>query len=255
MDPHKVQAISEWPQPKNKKELQRFLGFLNFYHQFILNYAKLAKPLTKLTGKEEWSWEQAQEDAFNLLKDQIANNIVLKIPDDEGQFCIETDALDFAIGAILSQKSDDEKWRPVAFISKALTGAERNYEIYDKEMLAVMHAFYKWTHYLKGAKQVIEVLMDHQNLTYFRKPQNINRRQALWVLDLQEYNFVIVHHSGKSNSKTDILSRRPGFETGVNDNENIILLKDNLFVVNINTKENKKDINRGRKRGNHKETS
>ena len=91
---------------------------------------------------------------------------------------METDTSNFAIAAILSQQDDEGKWRPVAFMSKALNDAERNYKIYDKEMLTVMQGFYKWTHYLKGNNAVTEVLMDHQNLTYFRKPQNLNRRQA-----------------------------------------------------------------------------
>ena len=99
---------------------------------------------------------------------------MLAIPSDHGHFRIETDASDFAMGAILSQQSEDGLWRPVAFISKSLNDAERNYEIYDKEMLAIMHAFYEWLQYLKGTKYPIEVLTDHKNLTYFRKLQNLN---------------------------------------------------------------------------------
>jgi hypothetical protein len=91
---------------------------------------------------------------------------------------METDASDFAIAAILSQLDEDGIWKPIAFMSKSLNEAERNYEIYDKEMLAVMQGFYEWTHYLRGYNAGIEVLTDHQNLTYFRKPQNLNRRQA-----------------------------------------------------------------------------
>ena len=112
---------------------------------------------------------------------------------DRGKYQVETDALDFAMGVVLSQQQRDGKWRPVAFISKSLNPAERNYEIYDKELLAVMHALYEWSHYLKGTEEQIKILTNHQNLTYFRKPQNINQRQVRWVLDLQEYNFVLKH--------------------------------------------------------------
>ena len=119
---------------------------------------------------------------------------------------METDASDFTIAAILSQEDDKGIWRPVAFILKSLNDAERNYKIYDKEMLAIMYSFYEWAHYLKGNDQVTEVLTNHQNLTFFRKPQNLNRRQAQWILDLQEYNFKITHRSGKSNTKADLLS-------------------------------------------------
>ena len=147
----------------------------------------------KLTGKEDWQWTDDQQKAFETLKRLVAEEVVLAIPADKGQYQVEVDASDFVIGGILSQKTEEDLWHPVAFISKSLNPAERNYEIYDKEMLAIMHAFYEWSHYLKGTHEPVEVLTDHQNLTYFRKPQNINRRQARWILDLQEYNFFIKH--------------------------------------------------------------
>ena len=214
----------------NKKELQQFLGFVNFYQWFIEGFAKIAKPLTKLTGKEEWSWKEEQRNAFQGLKQQIAKKITLAIPADDGQFHIEVDASDFAMGGILSQQQKDETWQPVAFISKSLNSAEQNYEIYDKEMLTIMYAFYEWSHYLKGVKIPTEVLTDHQNLTYFKKPQNLNWRQARWVMDLQEYEFVIKYWPGKANTKADILSRRAGHDWGENDNQGVILLKKELFV-------------------------
>ena len=142
---------------------------------------------------------------------------------------METDASDFAIVAILSQEDDEGKWRPVAFMSRALNDAERNYEIYDKEMLAIMQGFYEWAHYLKGNNAVTEVLTDHQNLTYFRKPQNLNQRQARWIMDLQEYNFTIKHRPGKTNTKADLLSRCADYPRGENDNKDIILLKKELL--------------------------
>ena len=110
MDEGKVEAIKDWPEPQNKKELQQFLGFINFYQQFIEGFAKIAKPLTKLTGKEEWLWEKEQEKAFQGLKSQIAKEITLAIPADEGQFHIEVDASDFAMGGILSQQQQNETW-------------------------------------------------------------------------------------------------------------------------------------------------
>ena len=139
---------------------------------------------------------------------------------------MKTDVSDFAVTAILLQIQDNNVWRPVAFFSKAMNPAERNYEIYDKEMLAIVKAFEEWSHYLKGAQETIEVLTDHQNLTYFRKPQNLNRRQARWILDLQEYHFVIKHRPGRTNTKVDILSQRADYAQGKNDNEGVIMLKD-----------------------------
>ena len=230
MDPAKVEAIRNWPTPEKKRDIQQFLGFVNFYRWFVQSFAKIAKPLTKLTGNQPWEWMRDQETAFKQLKEQIAEEVVLRIPDEEGQFQIETDASEFTTGAILSQQDKTGLWQPVAFLSQSLNETERNYKIYDKEMLAVMRAFYEWSHYLKGAKQIIEVLTDHQNLTYFRKPQNLNRRQAHSVMDLQEYNFIIKHRSGKSNSKADILSQRADHKPEGEDNEGVILLKEELFT-------------------------
>jgi hypothetical protein len=229
MDPHKVKAITDWPIPTTKRELQQFLGFVNFYRRFIKGFAKIAKPLTKLTGKTDWLWTELQQKAFQELKNEVTSERVLIIPKPGRPFRMETDASDFAIAAILSQLDNDGKWRPVAFLSRSLNDAERNYEIYDKEMLAIMHGFYEWAHYLKGNDEITKVLTDHQNLTFFRKPQNLNCRQARWILDLQEYNFTIKHRPGKANTKADLLSRRAGFPKGEKDNKDVILLKENHF--------------------------
>ena len=175
MDPGKVKAVTDWPVPKTKRELQQFLGFVNFYRRFVKGFAGIAKPLTKLTGKDPWSWTQFQQEAFQRLKDEITSERILMIPKPGRPFRMETDASDFAIAAILSQLDEDGIWKPIAFMSKSLNEAERNYEIYDKEMLAVMQGFYEWSHYLRGYNAEVEVLTDHQNLTYFRKPQNLNR--------------------------------------------------------------------------------
>ena len=188
MDKGKVEAIRNWLEPKNKKELQQFLGFVNFYWWFVEGFAKIAKPLAKLTGKESWEWTKEQQNAFDGSKAKISKEITLIIPNDNGQFQIEVNASDFAMGGILSQHQKDDTWRPVAFISKSFNSAKWNYEIYDKEMLAIMYAFYKWSHYLKGVSILTEVLTNHQNLTYFRKPQNLNWWQAWWVMDLQDFN-------------------------------------------------------------------
>ncbi|KAF8675177.1 hypothetical protein AX14_005178 [Amanita brunnescens Koide BX004] len=155
---------------------------------------------------------------------------------------METDASDFAIAAILSQLDEDGIWKPVAFMSKSLNEAKRNYEIYDKEMLVVMQGFYEWSHYLCGYNAEVEVLTDHQNLTYFHKPQNLNQQQARWILDLQEYNFTIKHQSGKSNTKADLLSRRADYPRGEDDNRDIILLKQEHFRnIKINLSEDAMD--------------
>ncbi|SJL02762.1 uncharacterized protein ARMOST_06098 [Armillaria ostoyae] len=213
MDPVKLAGIAEWPTPTKKKELQSFLGFTNFYRKFIKNYSKVVRALTQLTGNAEWTWGAAQNQAFQQLKKQMAEDVILAIPTPNGRFRVEADASNGAIGAVLSQEQDG-KWRPVAFMSKALTATERNYEIYDKELLAIMLALAEWRHYLMGALEDVEIWTDHQNLQYFRKPQKLNRRQARWVTELAEYHFVLKHKPGTANVKADLLSRRSDHDKG-----------------------------------------
>ncbi len=177
IDPVKIQGIIDWPMPTKKKELQSFLGFTNFYRRFIKNYSKIVKPMTQLIGNDAWRWGKAQQEAFEQLKKQLAEDVILTIPTNEGKFRVEADASGGAIGAVLSQEQDG-KWRPVSFLSKSLSVTERNYEIYDKELLAIMLALEEWRHYLMGAYQDFKIWMDHQNLQYFQKPQKVNRRQA-----------------------------------------------------------------------------
>ncbi len=130
--------------------------------------------MTQLMGNDPWKWGTVQQGAFDELKRLLAEEVVLAIPTEEGKFCMEADASEGAIGAVLSQEQDG-KWCPVAFLSKSLTITERNYEIYNKELLAIMLALDEWRHYLMGAAQDFEIWTDHQNLQDFQKPQKLNR--------------------------------------------------------------------------------
>ncbi|SJL11766.1 uncharacterized protein ARMOST_15175 [Armillaria ostoyae] len=232
MDPIKLAGIAEWPTPTKKKELQSFLGFTNFYRKFIKNYSKVVRTLTQLTGNAEWTWGAAQNQAFQQLKKQMAEDVILAIPNGTGRFRVEADASNGAIGAVLSQEQEG-KWRPVAFMSKALTATERNYEIYDKELLAIMLALSEWRHYLMGALEDVEIWTDHQNLQYFRKPQKLNRRQARWVTELAEYHFILKHKPGTANVKADLLSRRSDHDQGEDDNGDITVLSPDHFRAMI----------------------
>src|ERR1700749_3853067 len=228
MDPVKIKGVMEWPEPKSVKQVQAFLGFTNFYRRFIRGYSEVAKLLTKLTGKSEWSWGDEQRRAFEGLKSLIAEDAVLALPTDDGRFRLEADASEGVIGAILSQQQDGV-WRPVAFMSHSLTETERNYEIYDKEMLAIMNALEEYRAILMGASKTFEIFTDHQNLEYFRKPQKLNRRQARWVTELSQYDFTLHHRPGAMNRKADLLSRRADHNQGKDDNKDVILLKPELF--------------------------
>ena len=130
------------------------------------------------------------------------------------------------MGGVLSTKCKDGKWRPVAFISKSLNTTEQNYEIHDKEMLAVIRCLEAWRHYLEGAKLEFKIWTDHKNLQYFMMSQKLNRRQARWVLYLSQFNFILKYIPGKSMGKADGLSRRLDWQEGVEkDNEDQKLIK------------------------------
>ena len=173
MDPVKVSAVKEWPTPKKKKDVQSFLGFTNFYRRFIKDYGKIAKPLTELTGKQEWKWTDSQGKAFAELKKRLMEELVLLIPDNQKPFRVEADASLIGMGAVLWQP-EGEVWKPAAYMLKAFTPTERNYTTEDREMLAVMKALRHWKQYLQGAMHKVEIQTDHLNLTYFKKPQDLN---------------------------------------------------------------------------------
>ena len=140
MDPVKVKGINDWLVPQKVKEVQSFLCFINFYCCFIKDFSHIAHPLYTLTHKAvEWKWGDLQQKAFEALKHAITTAPVLVFPSDKGKFRIEADASNFATGAVLSQLQGDEK-HPVGFMSKSLTDVKRNYEIHDKEMLAIIQA-------------------------------------------------------------------------------------------------------------------
>ena len=139
---------------------------------------------------------------------------------------------DFSTGAVFSQQSPEyNKWHPVAFLSKSLSPVERNYEIHDKEMLAIVRALEEWRHFVEGAEHRCEIWTDHKNLQYFMMAKKLNRRQARWSLLLAQFDFVMRHRPGKSMGKTDALSRPSDHGTALEDNDNMVLLTPNFFMV------------------------
>ena len=139
---------------------------------------------------------------------------------------VEADVSEYITGGVLSIKCEDEKWRPVAFISKSLNETEWNYEIHDREMLAIIRCLDKWRHLLEGAQNKFKIWSDHKNLEYFMSSQKLNCKQARWVLYLSRFNFMLKHVLGSSMGKANSLSRWPDWQKGVErDNKNRTLLK------------------------------
>ena len=170
--------------------------------------------------------------AFDGLKRSVTSAPILISPDPTRPFRIEADSSDYATGAVLSQVSlADDKWHPVAFLSKSLSPVERNYEIHDKEMLAVIRSLQEWRHFLEGSDHQVEIWTDHKNLEYFMSAKQLNRRQARWSLYLARFDFLLHHRPGKSMGKPDALSRRADHGTGAGDNSDIVLLAPKHFAV------------------------
>ncbi|QRW15575.1 Retrotransposable element Tf2 protein [Rhizoctonia solani] len=234
VDQSKVTDAMNWSTPKNVKNIQEFLGFVNFYRRFIPNFGNMAQPLYNLLKKDSiWKWDLAEQQLFDDLKKCLTSAPLLLQPDTTKQFYVECDALDYATGAILSQRNPEGKLAPVAYLSKSLLPAEKNYNIFDKELLAVIRAFKEWRHLLEGSKLPVQVLTDHKNLEYFSTSQSLNKRQIRWANFLVDYNFQIIYRPGAQNKKADILSQRYDLvplEGGV---ENQVLLKPELFVSAI----------------------
>jgi len=185
MQREKVEGVLNWPAPRNVKEVQKFLGLANYYRRFIKDFARIAALLHVLVRKEQkWKWKKEQKKVFERLKMVFTTEPILAIPEINREMRVEADASDYAAGRVLSTKCEDGKWRPVAFISKSLNAMEQNYEIHDKEMLAVIRCLEVWRHYLEGAKLKFKIWTDHKNLQYFMTSQKLNQRQARWVLYL-----------------------------------------------------------------------
>jgi ribonuclease HI len=155
---------------------------------------------------------------------------VLAHPILTGPFELEVDASGFAMGAVLLQKKTDGKKHPIAYYSKMLSTAERNYDVDDLELLAIVNALDHWRPYLAGSPHKIIIYSDHQNLLYWKDPHKISRCVAREVLMLSEYNFEICHIKGTSNGHADALSQRPDYDQGQNDNQNVTVLPEQIFA-------------------------
>ena len=234
MDPVKLQGIKDWPTPTSVKGVRSFIGFANFYRRFIANYSELTRPLHDLTKKDQpWKWTDVEQNAFDTLKQRFTIAPVLLMPDKTKPFIIESDASKFATGAVLRQADANGDIHPCAYLSKSLDATQRNYEIYDRELLGIVRALKEWRHYLDGSPHPVEILSDHKNLTYYRSAQNLTRRAARWNLLLSQFDLQLKHVAGTKMVQSDTLSRLQHLNLEDSDNEAIVLLPDHLFISTV----------------------
>jgi transposase InsO family protein len=213
IDPKKTTSIVEWPIPKTVKDVQAFLGLANYNRKFVKDYSRIATPLTNLTKKDQqFGWKPEHQQAFDKLKQACCSAPTLAMFDGTKPIQIETDASDRAIGACLTQEREGKR-HPIAYFSRKMTPAEQNYEIYDKELLAIVAALRHWRVYCEGAPK-LTIYSDHKNLTYFTTTKELTRRQARWSELLGEYKFEITYTPGKENGRADALSRRSDYMEG-----------------------------------------
>ena len=184
MDPQKVSAMLDWPPPSDKKGVQRFVGFANFYRKFIKGFSHIITPITQLTKKSvRFQWTPEAQSAFLVLKKLFTSAPVLNHPDPTLPYLLEVDASEVAVGAVLSQRQGTKDLiHPIAFFSRKLSSAERNYDVGDRELLAIKAALEEWRYLLEGAVHPILIFTDHKNLEYLRSAKRLRPRQARWAL-------------------------------------------------------------------------
>ena len=174
MDPTKLKAVEKWGSPTLVKAVRSFIRFCNFYQKFIPHFSALTRPLHDLTKKgAAFIWGKEQDDMFIKLKETFLSAPVLKMLDTTQPFFIMTNASLTAAGGVLMQKDSNGDLYSCAYDSTTFSPAERNYNIYDRELLAAIQALKEWHHYLMGTEHPVTIIMDHKNLGYFKQPQNL----------------------------------------------------------------------------------
>ena len=213
----KVRAIQEAPQPRNVSELRSFLGIINYYGKFLPNLSTKLRPLYQLLKRgTRWHWDKSRAEAFEAANNALQDDTLLVHYDGNRQLILACDASPYGLGAVLSHIMDDGQERPIAYASRTLTAAEKNYSQLEKEALGVVFAVQKFHNYLYGREFIIE--SDHRPLSFIFSSSKAmsptaSSRIIRWTLTLSAYNFTIRHKSGQDLGNADALSRLPQPET------------------------------------------
>ena len=204
-DPAKIAAVRDIPRPQSIKDIRSFLGLAGYYRKFIPDFATVAAPLVRLTEKTStFCWSDECENSFSQLKLSLCSAPVLCYPRFDREFILQTDASDFGVGAVLSQLDDNEREQVVAYASKALSARQQKFSATEKEAYAVVFGTQHFRVYLLGRH--FTIVTDHNALRWLHSMEP-KGRLARWVLDLQEFNFSVVHRAGRLHNNADALSR------------------------------------------------
>jgi hypothetical protein len=210
VDPGKVDKVVEWPKLRNVTELQSFLGFVNYHRDHLRDMAHISQPLYALsTKKHDFDWSPRHAEAFEKLKSALVSAPILAYPTAEGEFILDTDASDVAIGAVLSQVQEGVV-RVIAFASNNLTAAQRNYCTTHKELLAVVLFTRHFRHYLLGRPFLVRT--NHGSLTWLLRFKQINGQLARWLEELSQFDMTIIHRLGRLHNNADAMSHLPSPE-------------------------------------------
>ena len=201
----KVEAIEQFPVPKSKQELSRFLGLAGYYRKFCKNFASVVAPLTDLLGSVQFQWTQSCTEAFCRVKTMLTTEPILASPDYGAKFYLTIDACDVGVGAVLQQRGHDGTLRPISYFSRKLNSAQRKYSTVEKEALALILAVRHYEVYLSIGHTI--VFSDHNPLTFLHRMKGNNARIMRWSLSLSEFDLEIQHIRGKDNVVADALSR------------------------------------------------
>jgi len=182
VDHQKIEAVTNWPRPKNPTEVRSCLGLAGYYRRFVQNFSKIATPLTNLTRKvTKYEWTEKCEEAFQELKKRLMSVPILAPPTTEQDFVVYSDASRNGLGCVLMQDG-----RFIAYASRQLKTHEQNYPTHDLELAAVVFALKIWRHYLYGA--CCEVFTDHKSLKYLFSQKDLSLRQTTWLEFLKDYD-------------------------------------------------------------------